>query len=324
MSCTPLHYACGSGRAEVAMSLIEKGADMNASNNRGNTPLHVACMNGRTEVVKSLVGKGADMNASNNKGDTPLHVACRKTYSGKNEVAMSLIEKGADMNSSNNEGDTPLHVACRSGHTEAAMSLIEKGADMNASNNEGDTPLHVACGNGHTEVAMSLIEKGADMNASDNEGNTPLHHACEYRHTEIAMSLIEKGADIIQNNSQRPPECNQAMIDLFDSIWRSTPLLAAMHRNDMGTFQALLNDDTYDVNEDAGGRRWGGDGWTILHVVAATSTYSIYRNRMEYVTALLASGRVDVHVGTHSRCWTALHVAGSTNDVEMVRALCRI
>ena len=51
MSNMSLHYALFSGHTEVAMAMIDKGADMNASNNDGNTPLHLALENENTEVA---------------------------------------------------------------------------------------------------------------------------------------------------------------------------------------------------------------------------------------------------------------------------------
>ena len=224
------------------------------------------------------------------------------------------------------DGNTPLHLALRNGHTEAAMAMIDKGADVNAGDKNGDTPFHLALKEGHTETAMAMIDKGADVNASDNDGNTPLHVALRNGQTETAMAMIDKGADIyIKNNRQETPRCTQDMKDLFNSIWCSTPLLAAMHSNDMCMFQALLNDDTIDhVNQDVG-ERWGGGGegegggWTILHVAAFGR--SIYTHRMDYVNVLVQSGRVNIHAKTCSRSLTALHIACAKNDVESVRAI---
>ena len=193
------------------------------------------------------------------------------------------------------------------------------------------TPLHDACREGQVEVAMAVIDKGADLNARDMYGWTPLHHALSNGHTKVAMAVIDKGADIyIKNKNQMEPPCTQEMKDLFNSIWCSTPLLAAMHRNDMGAFQALLADNTNDcVNQDVG-EKWecrggeGGGGWTILHVAAFACGHgpSIYSHRMDYVNALVASGRVNIHAKTRcSRSLTALHIACMNNDVELLRAV---
>ena len=197
------------------------------------------------------------------------------------------------------------------------MALIEKGAAIDARNSDQNTPLHEACHNGHLEVAMALIEKGADVYARDIDQNTPLHFAIIYGHLEVAMALIEKGAAIdARDIDGDTPDCTQAMTDLFNRLWRSTPLLTAMHSNDMDAFQTLLNDDTYDVNEDVS---TNGDGWTILH---AAASLNLNVNRMEYVTLLLQSNsRVDVFAKTNSKSATALHVACDRNDAQFAEKI---
>ena len=62
----------------------------------------------------------------------------------------------------------------------------------------------------------------------------------------------------------------------------------------------------------------------MLHVAAYSFVFghSVYSLRMDYVNALLESGRVNIHVKTPcSRSLTALHVACMNNDVELLRAV---
>ena len=55
---------------------VEKGANIEAKNNDGDTPLHYACLNQKTEIVKYFIEKGANIEAKNKNGNTPLHYAC--------------------------------------------------------------------------------------------------------------------------------------------------------------------------------------------------------------------------------------------------------
>ena len=152
------------------------------------------------------------------------------------------------------------------------------------------------------------------MNARDNDGDTPLHLASEGGYTEVAIALIERGADIEARGADNEvPQCDEAMVEMFNRLWRNTPLLTAMHSDDMEEFMALLNDDSYDVNEVVSGE----DGWTILHVAAWMNRYT---NRMDYVTALLQSGRLKMYAKTYSKSLTALHIGCMRNDLEFIRA----
>ena len=48
---------------------------MNARNNRRQTPLLLAVAQGHTKLIEILVGYGADVDASDEDGDTGLHIA---------------------------------------------------------------------------------------------------------------------------------------------------------------------------------------------------------------------------------------------------------
>ena len=67
---SPLITAAVFGKTEVALALIEGGADLNLKNNEGSTALHSAAFLCRTEIVESLLKNGADKSLRNNAGAT--------------------------------------------------------------------------------------------------------------------------------------------------------------------------------------------------------------------------------------------------------------
>ena len=143
----------------------------------------------------------------------------------------------------------------------------------------------------------------------DGAQRTPLHHACINGHMELAMALVKKGANVfVVNIYGNKPRCTPAMIDLFNRLWYTTPLMQAMLDRDMDRFEALLNDDSVDVNANIG----DGYGWTVLHA-------AVDMHLGEYVARLLQHDRMDIRIRHEPRSQTALHIACSKGDVAMVR-----
>ena len=69
---TALIAAATFGQTEVALTLIENGADLEVQNNEGSTALITAAFFCRTEIIKALLEKGAERGTKNNTGATAL------------------------------------------------------------------------------------------------------------------------------------------------------------------------------------------------------------------------------------------------------------
>lgn len=72
MGSTPLISASVFGKTEVALALIEAGADVNLQNNEGSTALTTAAFLCRVEIVEALLENGADKELRTNAGSTAL------------------------------------------------------------------------------------------------------------------------------------------------------------------------------------------------------------------------------------------------------------
>jgi ankyrin repeat protein len=58
--------------------LIQRGAEPNIPNKKGNTALHAAIKVQDAKIILSVLEAGADVTAPNAIGDTPLHIASQK------------------------------------------------------------------------------------------------------------------------------------------------------------------------------------------------------------------------------------------------------
>lgn len=95
---TPLHLICNKGyhgsvlsdeAMKTAKMLISKGADVNATNEFGNTPLHNAASSGNMELAKLLLDNGAKTNLKNSEHRSPAAVA---RFFGRDEMIALLKE----------------------------------------------------------------------------------------------------------------------------------------------------------------------------------------------------------------------------------------
>jgi ankyrin repeat protein len=75
MKVAALHAASAAGSLEIALLLVEAGADVNAVQQAGFTPLHAAAMAGRIDLAKLLLERGADPNVKADDGRTALAMA---------------------------------------------------------------------------------------------------------------------------------------------------------------------------------------------------------------------------------------------------------
>ena len=119
----------------------------------GMTPLMLAQeyqMHASDILTPVLIEKGADVNRTNNEGDTALLLHTR--WSCDRAVIKAMIKAGYHINTRNAEGNTVLHFAVKNRSDEMAVYLIKKGADYNIANEEQVTPLQMAVEKGLDEV----------------------------------------------------------------------------------------------------------------------------------------------------------------------------
>lgn len=107
---------------ETLMQLLNTGANVNKDNKHGETPLYFTAILGQPELTELLLEYGADINKTDNKGHgcTPLHMA---TLQGWENTVKLLIANGADVTKTTNRGQTAWGIAKEKGHEEIATLL---------------------------------------------------------------------------------------------------------------------------------------------------------------------------------------------------------
>ena len=147
--------------------------------------------NSRVSVVLTLLAKGAEVNAKDSSGWTPLHHAAVGGY--VSIIAALVAEEKTEVDLKDNFGVTPLYWVAGSGYYDGVVALIAAGADVTLTNNNGETPLHWAARSGRHDIVVVLAAAGADVNATDNSGKTPLHNAAQMGNSSVVRSLILLG-----------------------------------------------------------------------------------------------------------------------------------
>lgn len=89
---TPLSWAAGKRRDDVAEYLLSRGGRVDTSDQLGRTPLHYAVFGADTSLVEILIEAGANVDAQDGLGTTPLMYACAKSLP---EVVETLDRAGA-------------------------------------------------------------------------------------------------------------------------------------------------------------------------------------------------------------------------------------
>ena len=163
----------------------------------GYEPLHIAAMGNAVDAAKVLLERGADIHAKSEYGDTPLSVAVWSDDAV--DTAKVLIEHGADIHTKDQWGWTPLHHAASWNAADTFSLLTAHGADIHAKSDDGDTPLSAAVSFNAVDTAKVLIELGADIDSRNQDGGTLLHRAADCWSSDcpdVASLLLEHGADI--------------------------------------------------------------------------------------------------------------------------------
>ena len=271
---TPLMFAGQAGALDSARILLAAGADVNAATPDDGSALVLASSNGHQEVALFLLRKGANPNATDGYGLTALHWALQEgivalfarpsstdrfwNHPNMPELVRSLLAHGANPNARIKKdflpydiqrfsrtrgnslpqvgltGGTPFLLAAAVADLGAMRVLVEGRADPTLATEEGTTPLMVAAGMGPDhpsrmtqeqktnlqEAVRLAVQLGGSVNAVTLGGRTALHGAALYGLTDVVQYLAEQGVDLDARDMYGQTALSIAMGDPEGLVYR--------------------------------------------------------------------------------------------------------
>lgn len=109
--------------------MLDRGADVNLPDPAGWTPLiHAVYFGASDELLALLLDRGARINAQNDRGVTALYLAAGI---GREPQVRLLLDRGADPQLATQSGYTPQRIAQQKGLA-GIVKLLEGGPDKSA------------------------------------------------------------------------------------------------------------------------------------------------------------------------------------------------
>ncbi|KAE8594568.1 hypothetical protein XENTR_v10019698 [Xenopus tropicalis] len=228
---SPLLVAAAANQPEIVYDLIMLGADVNASDWKGQTVLHVAATYGFSDVLRVLVSlqrqQNCDVESRNYDGLTPLHCAVISLNCAYNSKRLQptqenqqqeregmtcvqlLLQLGASCASQDIKSNkTVLHLAVQAGNIPLVKFLLNlPHTDLPALVNlkaHGNTALHMAAAlppHRSTEFLIQLLlSSGGDPSMRNLENEQPAHLVPPGEFTDQVMALLKD----LSKNHRKP------------------------------------------------------------------------------------------------------------------------
>lgn len=150
-----LFDAARAGDIEVLASLVARGVEVDARDERGSTALILAAYHGQADAVQALLAAGASPNLGDSaRGNTPLMGAL---FKGESESARRLLaDPRTDVNARNAAGQTAAMFAALFGRADLIEALAARVADFALADGNGATAETLARMQGNAELADRL------------------------------------------------------------------------------------------------------------------------------------------------------------------------
>eukprot|EP01035_Chromulina_nebulosa_P069312 gene69312-biopygen15067 len=181
-------------RVDEVTALLNKGVNIQCSDQDGSTALHLAAaVYGNHATVTLLIERGADVEAKDKEKKL-----LESSKAGKVDEVAALLDQGVNIQCTDQNGSSALHEATIHGMVSSVAILLDKGADIYAKKTEKKFLEAVKAG--RVEVVAAFLNQGVNIQCTDQldeDGSTALHLAAAVcgNHATVTL-LLESGADV--------------------------------------------------------------------------------------------------------------------------------
>lgn len=202
-------------------------------------------------------------------GLQPLHVAA---YWNLTLAAEWFLKNGTNSTTRDAQGWTALHWACSQNCEEMVKLLLEYRADIDARDHSGWTPLFWATIKGHEQIVSRLLQENANHLLTDTNCWTVLHWAASKGNTAVTQILLDHHSQF--RARQKPIKIRIKDVEVEQAKLMSkspahvgkAPLEIAANRQDIHTFNAILEDLAVKGSAQSFNELWAQRGFDEPHV----------------------------------------------------------
>ena len=202
---SPLTYAIYKKYSNIALYLIEKGADINFKTIPDeNTPLHLACKYGLEEVVKKLLSfPELNINCLNKNNDTCFNIAIMN-----NPELYNLINNFLNNKNNNSEENDINDINDNNNNIEKNFENEENNNNSN-NNNKFNNEYNInneinIINNNSTNITNNInFNNNYNINISNNDNNIKVFNSKNLDITNTATTIRNKSSNELYNLNKK-------------------------------------------------------------------------------------------------------------------------
>lgn len=273
-----LSLSCSS-RLQLIELLLTHGANVAATDVKGQTPLHLVCLQSDNKILKVVQSfiKSSEYDSDTDQDLLNNEISKKLDQIEQLQVVELLLKFKSNVNAENLCCETPIFYLFKNDRSliknklendfifeniikvlnikrkEIFKVLVDYGADVNIGVEEKQTILHIIANTNKKyndeckeEIAEIILKKGFSMDSETKYNSNPLHLAAKNGHGKLIELFLKYGMDV---NS------------LDDHSLESTPLHLATSNQQVEAIKALLQNNADVTLKNR-------NGMNVLHIMA--------------------------------------------------------